>query len=422
MLISLTRVTRLLWPSAVVAVLAIAGCTSDRSASEQLSETPPEDSPIDRTAHASVEGELESLGEPSLEIAVRLDERPLRQVVGVAALSDGRIVVATNEDQRILYFDASGHLLSTVGGRGAAPDRFTRIGWIKKTTGDSLLVYDNARGSVSVYTPEGHFLRSVSFRSGRPEASAEPVGRFSDGTYLARLPNPERRRRITTGAFRDSSEYSRHSSAGSPVAAVGRFANDDGFVLAQPVDGHHLHQMFIEPPFGHRTLVSVDENRFYMVDESASAIRVYSPEGTLKQVFRSAIDLRPVTPEDIERFRTTQLTLAKSDKHRREIEERLSAVPYPQTMPAWHTLLTDEQGQLWAARYAASPAEPLDWMVFGRNGRVLRRVRTPGGLTIHEVGDDYIVGVRRHEASGVDRVELYSLRPADRTVAGATLQ
>ncbi len=58
-----------------------------------------------------------------------------------------------------------------------------------------------------------------------------------------------------------------------------------------------------------------------------------------------------------------------------------------------------------------SPPEEYDgtlWTVFDREGRVLGLVETPGGLTIFEIGEDYILA-KVTDDLGVEYVRLWGL-------------
>ena len=71
----------------------------------------------------------------------------------------------------------------------------------------------------------------------------------------------------------------------------------------------------------------------------------------------------------------------------------------------------DAAGYLWVREYdfpnEARPA-PL-WTVFDPDGRMLGLLETPRGLSVSEIGEDYILGVARDEL-GVESVQLWPLR------------
>ena len=73
--------------------------------------------------------------------------------------------------------------------------------------------------------------------------------------------------------------------------------------------------------------------------------------------------------------------------------------------------MTDALGYLWVEEYQ-SPADPRPtraWTVFDPDGRVLGLVETPKGLSIDEVGEDYILGGARTDLD-VEMVQVWPLR------------
>lgn len=85
-------------------------------------------------------------------------------------------------------------------------------------------------------------------------------------------------------------------------------------------------------------------------------------------------------------------------------------MPLVESFPAFRTLLTDGLDHLWV-REATLPGmdrpAPL-WTVFNPEGRVLGFIETPDGLTIMEIGADYILG-RTTDDLGVESVQVWAL-------------
>ena len=84
-------------------------------------------------------------------------------------------------------------------------------------------------------------------------------------------------------------------------------------------------------------------------------------------------------------------------------------MPIPVTLPAFQSLQIDEVGWLWAEVYEWDPVQPREWMVFDPEGRAHGTIRTPAGLEVHRIGDDFILGVWLDELR-VEHVRRYTLR------------
>jgi hypothetical protein len=84
-------------------------------------------------------------------------------------------------------------------------------------------------------------------------------------------------------------------------------------------------------------------------------------------------------------------------------------VELPERKPAYGRLIVDADDNLWVAEYERHRDAMNRWNVFDPDGRWLGAVSTPAGLMIHEIGSDYLLGVRRDEFD-VEYVQLYELR------------
>ena len=115
-----------------------------------------------------------------------------------------------------------------------------------------------------------------------------------------------------------------------------------------------------------------------------------------------------MTPADVQRYlavRLEGLDPQASPSVRRAIEES----PFPDTMPAYSDVHMDEQGHLWVSEYLAPGEEgPANWFIFASSGQFLGTLELPRGLTIYQVGNDFILGVSQN-GFGVEEVHLYDL-------------
>ena len=93
-----------------------------------------------------------------------------------------------------------------------------------------------------------------------------------------------------------------------------------------------------------------------------------------------------------------------------EIQERLDAVTIPSTMPHFSELQVAPDGTIWLAAYQAFRDEPTTtWTVIGPDGRLLSEIDLPPDFTIHEIGNEDLLGVWTDEFD-VQYVRRYQLR------------
>ena len=92
------------------------------------------------------------------------------------------------------------------------------------------------------------------------------------------------------------------------------------------------------------------------------------------------------------------------------IRDGFKDVPVVERFPAYRTLLTDPLDHLWVRETTLPDVDrpaPL-WTVFDPEGRALGFVETPAGLTILEIGADYLLG-RATDEMGVESVQVWGL-------------
>lgn len=89
-------------------------------------------------------------GEPAYE---------LHRASDAIALRDGRIIVANSGSSELRVFDSAGVYLKSIGRQGSGPGEFRGTITLFPHAGDSLVVYDNGNGRLSVFTAEGEYVR-----------------------------------------------------------------------------------------------------------------------------------------------------------------------------------------------------------------------------------------------------------------------
>ncbi len=339
--------------------------------------------------------------QPLVEIgAVEGDEAyQLSSVSGVRRLSDGRIVIADEGTADLRIFDPMGRHLVTMGRKGEGPGEFEGLSGLFVGPGDTLLAYDSNVKRVSVFTPDGAFVRSftVDFAQGVPVL----VGRFADGSFLAT--------RAFTFVPSEIDEVVPDSQPVYHFAADGALMDSTGRWLATEwyVHGTGGQTWAVSLPFGRRMVVAVAPAGFYVGSSGQYEVEWRDPAGTLRRILRITASPRPVTGDDWERAKAERMRNVP-DQVRPRQERMLAELPVPSTRPAFGALQTDPDGNLWVAHSVISADDPQPWTVFDSTGTMLGLVTTPAGLSVREIGRDYILGVARDELD-VQHVQLFVL-------------
>jgi hypothetical protein len=91
-------------------------------------------------------------------------------------------------------------------------------------------------------------------------------------------------------------------------------------------------------------------------------------------------------------------------------------VARPPILPAFGSLHLDPHGNLlateWTSSFAAPDQAARRWWAFDREGVLLGEITAPAAFRMHEIGDDYVLGVTSDEL-GVERIAMFPLVRAE---------
>jgi hypothetical protein len=94
---------------------------------------------------------------------------------------------------------------------------------------------------------------------------------------------------------------------------------------------------------------------------------------------------------------------------------RARDVLFPDSFPVHYEIETDPRGNVWVQDYRSFFSEARvdrEWTVFDAQGAYLGEVVVPGGMEVHDITEDHVIG-RWTDDLGVEYVHLYRiLRPA----------
>jgi hypothetical protein len=343
--------------------------------------------------------------EAGLEVGV-LEGPPeyqLYQVAGAAVLSDGTLVVANRGSHELRFYDAQGAHLHSAGGQGDGPGEFQALNLIDRFAGDSLLTFDLRNRRASVFTGNGTFVRS--FRIGEAADVGFPsiAGAFSSGRIVVRRGAVYMAGEATTGPDRGPVQLLVAGPEGAVTDSLDTFPGSEAFVLstANMISVRSL-------TFGRAFIVSVVGETVALGNNDTFSVRVYDADGAIRHVVRQSRDPVAIEADDFARFEESQLEQIEDDDMRRQTEDVLRQMPQHETFPAYASLRLDRSGYLWVEDYRRPGDEQPVWQVFDPEGVLVTPVRTPEGMRILDIGDDYVLGVVRDDFD-VERVRLHRL-------------
>jgi len=343
------------------------------------------------------------LGEP---------DQPFLGVPPVVRLSDGRIVAANGSTQEIRYFDASGKLLTTVGGRGVDEGQFHGLGWIGRGVADTVVAYDFISRRFVLFDSKGRFGRVAALQPADPKVAAEPLGSYPDGSVLFRLGRPQTPFAGPPGSvIRDSATYMRFALDGTPRAAIGHFPQGETFgVQVRPKEPLAPFPV----PFGLATVAAIRADTTLIGTGATYEIAAFGPEGAPVGLLRAAIQRDSVTPEETKNYTAAAITRLRTGAKTLQtpldsmLIRALEKAPFPARKPAFGRMLVDRTGALWVSTPPSPPSAAVSWTVFAPDGTWLGTVTTPESFRVDEIGTDYLLGVWR-QRHGQERVRMYPL-------------
>lgn len=328
----------------------------------------------------------------------------LTGVAGAVRLTDGRVVVADKGSQVLHVFDAQGTHLRSIGREGGGPGEFRAVENVALLRGDSIAVWDPRLRRVSVFDGTGQLAREVS-----PAGLGlfpRFIGVLDDGSFVltAGLPSAGVSS-ASTAARRDSVVYLRFGPAGVEARdTIGRFPGPEMVTLAS--SGAMTMEEVI---FGRDFHLVVGGDRYFGADDDRYEVTEYRLTGDPVRRIRRAHAPRQVTNADLASYREQPRDLSGVPPQlRAQFAKRNPDIPHRGTLPAFESLLPDEDGYLWIEHPRVTRAAEGRWDVFDREGQWLTTVATPAGLQVRQIGRDFMLGTAL-DSLDVEHVHLYTL-------------
>lgn len=349
---------------------------------------------------------------PALEIG-RVEgaaEYQLGRVQGAVRLGDGRVAVADGNANEVRFYDPRGRFLRAAGRRGGGPGEFATLDAMLPYRGDSVAVWDARQRRLTVLGADGGPGRTTTVAVGGVSAALRGV--FADGAFvLEPAPGLDAFLRMEEGERRDSVRYVRHTADGVAADTLGARAGRE--LVAGRAGGTISQQGVL---LGRDAYFAARGDRAYLGESDAYRVDVIDASGRMRMSIRRPGAPRPASRADLAQAR------AAAEERRRERAEQIARVtggaasapalgelPARATLPAFDQLLADADGNLWVRDYQVARDAPSRWSVFDAEGRWRTTVNTPAGLTVLQVGRDWILGRARDELE-VEYVRLYRLR------------
>ncbi len=343
---------------------------------------------------------------PSVHIGVSTgaEEYQLYRVANALRLKNGYVVVANAGTSELRIYDSGGHHLLSFGSPGDGPGQFRGVAWITVAGQDSLLTWDPSSARLSFFGLDGKFLGSSTVSAPNGQIPAI-LGAWEDRLLLGKLRSTTTE--FSEGLVRDTVPYVAIDFSGDILYTLGEY-EDREYYSRVSAAGPRVRTAGVTVPFARNGRTAVAPDGYYFGTGQSYEITYFSRKGDPRRVIRRFVQNRPVT-DDIKRQWVQQFVGQSSTGDIRDMQDRmLESVPFPETLPAYRDLLTDDEGNLWVRDYTVSGDEAVAWHVFNTSGEWMGGVRFPRGFEPTSIGHEYVLGILRDELE-IEHVQMYDL-------------
>lgn len=344
-------------------------------------------------------------------------------VIGAFLLADSGIVVAVMGSSALRFYDADGRYRRSAGRKGEGPGEFRQIIAFFRLGGDTLAVNDYHR-EVDWFAPDGRSLRRG--RSSVADAMIQTHGMTAAGIYYGVEHAGQRPR----GRLQD--RLLRIIRVDPIRGEVDSVATLPG-IIETPRRPGMLAEMV---PFTPRTYFAAFGDSILTARSTEYRFEVRSHEFRVGREIRRAHAGTAVDEALKRRYRAWALDRRDergqpfSPRWRAQREAWLATDPFPDSLPAFQSLVTSHEQEIWVQRYSTEYEfrrnwsiaaqwhdDPTTWDVFSRDGRWITTITLPARFTLLDARGDRLLGftVNDDEEQGVQVLRL--MRPPFRAAA-----
>lgn len=342
--------------------------------------------------------------EPILELGSMdsSEEFNLLWVNSAFHMDNGRLVVTNSGSQQLLFFDASGEFLHSVGGKGEGPGEYSMPRRTWRIRGDSLAVWDAQRRRISVLDSEGEFGRSILPSAPGFDANMSGAqGGWSDGMSLITHITPVMSETDFETSYADLLAFSVEGELTDTLATI-------AFWEYKLIGQRAVMRLFAPSP-----QLVVTGSGFWLGDSREYEVRFIDRSGSVRRIVRWDGPDRTIHEHQIESYWEDALEEAAStsDTQLGRVREMQEIQPVADRFPTYAWFRVDTDDNLWVLNY---PQPGVDdprhlWTIFTPDGSILALLRTPADVKrVFEIGPDYLIALARNELD-VEFLRVYRL-------------
>jgi hypothetical protein len=320
-----------------------------------------------------------------------------------ARTAHGRIAVTAQALDQLRIYDPAGSLVATAGGPGSGMFRSIGSVWIRP--GDTIAVASVRSPAVQFFDPDGKLLSTVDVKASANTLFVTPLAQFADGSILAQSLVPGPVLPELGRLLRDTLAFLRIQPDGRTVRSMLRVAGPREIVFD---DGGGKRQ--IAAPFPLTASGATAGDDLVFGNGETPEFEIAGPDGRVRRIVRWNAPPVAITPEIEQRYRHSAIGENPSEQTASIFDSFTRQAGFPDAMPVYNGIVTDEDGFTWLRAYAPPWAldEPETWTVFDPAGRWLGSLPMPPGFRPTRFGNQFVLGLL-DSPDGYRQVALFTL-------------
>lgn len=332
-------------------------------------------------------------------------------VAGAVLGANGGVIAADGQALELQFYDRSGRLTARSGRRGEGPGEFRSIRALLRCGGDSAFVYDPVALRISIFAPDGRYVRAIDLRS--TGISMPPYDAYCNGggtlVFVNRSPSPP----AAIGPRRPVVELTALSTSGEGLKSLGSFPASERYFTGRED---------MPRPLGALTLVAAGPSSIHVswgrgeARGSRVEIRRVRVDGTPTRSATVEIPRTRVTNRQVQAYIEARAEAQRNKSDGARVRALLEALRFPDEFPPLGRMLVGSGGELWLSEYQLPAADSVRWHVIAPDGAPRASMMLPASFDVLDVGEGSLLGTWRDEL-GVTTLRVHRFGARDRAPA-----
>lgn len=329
-----------------------------------------------------------------------------------ALLRDGRVVVVDGLEAQLQVFSRTGLPMASLGRRGNGPGEYQGPIWAGACAADSLYVWDQRNGLISIHAPDVQTVRQFRVPSA---IGSRQVACAGDG-HVVLMSMPENGGpgpADETGRTPEGGQFEVRRMRASLLvvdrtgATVGRIPNVRwGEIIAGRLTPNSGMGAAPRPLAARTSFVPVGDG-IVVAEGDSARLSWYNRKGTLVRRV-TVTDARVRTSSAVYERAIAPALVGAPAQMIEPFSAFVRAVPPPETLPPFGDLVPSTDGLAWLVLTPdGNPTTRL--RAYRASGDVAATLEIPAALTLFAIGPDFVLG-RMENEDGEHRVVRYALR------------